>query len=286
MRIALVAHEKRDILLNGAERHLDGLRPHSLIATASTAALLGARFGLSVSPVQSGPLGGDQQLGAMIAEGRLNVLIFFSDSLAAQPHDADVRALLRVAVLHNVPTATNPATADAVFASLVPSARTFPEQVGPVAHSVVTEGEACPPAHLTCDPLGCGVDAIGEAVAVRECERGDHCVAVSLQAPGEGLQTGQIGCADLGRPKHLTHRQPPKDFRNRPPGRLRQSDPDRAQQVGTPRRLRPRICPPARQRCRCRAPDSQSQCARPTQRAVQQGRPLHGPGVQGNREHA
>ncbi|MFI1184594.1 methylglyoxal synthase [Streptomyces sp. NPDC020799] len=93
-----------------AERHLDGLRLHSLVATASTAALLGARFGLSVSPVRSGPLGGDQQLGAMIAEGRLDVLIFFSDPLAAQPHDADVRALLRVAVLHNVPTATNPAT--------------------------------------------------------------------------------------------------------------------------------------------------------------------------------
>ncbi len=112
-RIALVAHDaKKPALAEFAAAHAARLAPHTLIATATTGGVLHARCpGLTVETVLSGPLGGDQQIGAMIAEGRLDALVFFSDPLTAQPHDPDVKALIRIAQVRDIPVALNPATA-------------------------------------------------------------------------------------------------------------------------------------------------------------------------------
>jgi methylglyoxal synthase len=116
--IALIAHDSRkDDLLEWVAYNADVLREHHLFATGTTGGLIETRCGLPVTRFKSGPLGGDQQIGAKIADGELDVLVFFWDPLDAHPHDADVRALLRVAVLYNVPTACNRATADFVVAS-------------------------------------------------------------------------------------------------------------------------------------------------------------------------
>jgi methylglyoxal synthase len=116
--IALIAHDSRkEDLLEWVAYNADVLREHSLYATGTTGGLIAARCGLPVTRFKSGPLGGDQQIGARIADGALDVLVFFWDPLDAHPHDADVRALLRVAVLYNVPTACNRATADFIVAS-------------------------------------------------------------------------------------------------------------------------------------------------------------------------
>jgi methylglyoxal synthase len=112
-RIALVAHDaKKPALAEFTAAHAAKLAPHTLIATATTGGVLRARCpGLTVEAVLSGPLGGDQQIGAMIAEGRLDALVFFSDPLTAQPHDPDVKALIRIAQVRDIPVALNPATA-------------------------------------------------------------------------------------------------------------------------------------------------------------------------------
>ncbi len=116
--VALIAHDSRkEDLLEWVAFNADVLREHRLFATGTTGALISSRCGLAVTSFKSGPLGGDQQIGAKIADGALDVLVFFWDPLDAHPHDADVRALLRVAVLYNVPTACNRATADFVVAS-------------------------------------------------------------------------------------------------------------------------------------------------------------------------
>jgi methylglyoxal synthase len=118
-RIGLVAHDDRkDELCRWAADHRDKLATHELYATGTTGGRLIAATGLSVTLLKSGPLGGDQQLGAMIAEGRLDVLIFFIDPLSAQPHDVDVKALTRLATLYDVMLANNKSTADAVLAAL------------------------------------------------------------------------------------------------------------------------------------------------------------------------
>ncbi len=116
--VALVAHDSRkDDLLQWVAYNRDVLKAHRLYGTGTTGALIQTRCGLPVTRFKSGPLGGDQQIGARIAEGGLDILVFFWDPLESHPHDPDVRALLRIATLYNVPTATNRATADFVVAS-------------------------------------------------------------------------------------------------------------------------------------------------------------------------
>jgi len=117
-RIGLVAHDRcKEDLLAWVAYNEPVLRQHDLSATGTTGALIAARTGLPVTRYRSGPLGGDQQIGALIAEGQLDVLIFFWDPLEPQPHDPDVKALLRLAVLYNIPTASNRATADFLVAA-------------------------------------------------------------------------------------------------------------------------------------------------------------------------
>lgn len=118
-RIGLVAHDDRkDEMCVWAEHHRHKLSLHELWGTGTTGSRVVAATGLSVTLLKSGPLGGDQQLGAMIAEGKLDMLIFFIDPLSAQPHDVDVKALTRLATLYDVPFANNKSTADAVLAYL------------------------------------------------------------------------------------------------------------------------------------------------------------------------
>ena len=117
-RIALIAHDnkKRD-MLEWAEYNLDLLTGHELFATATTGRMLHDQLSLDVTCFRSGPFGGDQQIGARIAEGEIDVLVFFWDPLEPQPHDPDVKALLRVAVVCNIPVACNRATADFMISS-------------------------------------------------------------------------------------------------------------------------------------------------------------------------
>ena len=117
-RIALIAHDNRkpDILA-WARFNVDTLRRHELFATGSTGALLSAELDLDVTRFLSGPLGGDQQVGAGIAEDRIDFVIFFWDPLEPHPHDVDVKALLRIAVVYNVPIACNRASADFMLSS-------------------------------------------------------------------------------------------------------------------------------------------------------------------------
>lgn len=116
--IALVAHDARKaVLLEWATHNREILADHRLVATGTTGQMLAEQVGLDVVRLESGPLGGDMQLGAMVADGAVDVLVFLWDPLAAQPHEPDVRALLRIATLWNVPMACNRATADLLVTS-------------------------------------------------------------------------------------------------------------------------------------------------------------------------
>jgi methylglyoxal synthase len=117
-KIALIAHDnlKQD-LLDWARFNRGTLSKHDLLATGTTGTLIADELDLPVHRFLSGPLGGDQQIGAAIAEGRVDLVIFFWDPLEPHPHDVDVKALLRIAVVYNVPMACNRATADYILSS-------------------------------------------------------------------------------------------------------------------------------------------------------------------------
>ncbi|MBR1122698.1 methylglyoxal synthase [Bradyrhizobium lablabi] len=116
--IALVAHDnKKEELVEWARSNSKLLAGHSLYSTRTTGRLLQSRLGLKVTLLESGPLGGDQQIGSRITEGEINFVIFFSDPLRSHPHDADVKALLRIVVVWNVPVACNRASADFIISS-------------------------------------------------------------------------------------------------------------------------------------------------------------------------
>ncbi len=133
-RIALVAHDnKKNDLLEWAVFNRGLLAAHHLLATGTTGSLLEEALGTPVTKLQSGPLGGDQQIGAKIVDDEIDFLIFFWDPLEPQPHDPDVKALLRIAVVWNVPVACNRASADFMISSPLmsePYERSVPDYEG------------------------------------------------------------------------------------------------------------------------------------------------------------
>lgn len=117
-RIALIAHDnKKRELIEWAKYNQGVMEKSDVYATGTTGRMLEKEVGITVTCLQSGPLGGDQQIGALIAEGNIDILIFFWDPLEPLPHDPDIKALLRLAVVWNIPFACNRATADFLFAS-------------------------------------------------------------------------------------------------------------------------------------------------------------------------
>ena len=118
MRIALIAHDKKkDAMIKLAIKFKDVLAKHEIYATGTTGTLVMGETGLKINRMKSGPLGGDQQIGSMIAEGKIDILIFFCDNLITQGHQQDVGALVRLASLYNIGFATNRTTADMLLTS-------------------------------------------------------------------------------------------------------------------------------------------------------------------------
>ncbi|NLL43939.1 MAG: methylglyoxal synthase [Firmicutes bacterium] len=120
MTLALIAHDKKkQDLIEFVQRHLDKLQGMELVATGTTGKMIMQSTGLDVTTVLSGPLGGDQQIGGMVARGDIQAVIFLRDPLTAQPHEPDITALLRVCDVHNTPLATNEASAELVLTGLM-----------------------------------------------------------------------------------------------------------------------------------------------------------------------
>ena len=118
--IALIAHDgKKQEMLKWCEKNKSILKQHKLCGAGTTARMITDQVGLQVKGYNSGPLGGDQQIGAKIVEGSIDMVIFFSDPLAAQPHDPDVKALLRIAQVYDIPIANNISTADFIIHSIL-----------------------------------------------------------------------------------------------------------------------------------------------------------------------
>lgn len=116
MNVALIAHDKKkSMMIEFCKKHKDLLSKHTLFATGTTGKMISEATGLKVNRFLSGPLGGDQQIGAKVASGEMNLVIFFRDPLTAQPHEPDVSALLRLADVHAVPLATNLSTAEVML---------------------------------------------------------------------------------------------------------------------------------------------------------------------------
>lgn len=116
--IALIAHDnKKEEIIEWCQKNADILKHHFLFGTGTTARMIAERTRLPIRGFNSGPLGGDQQIGAMIVDGKIDIVIFFSDPLTAQPHDPDVKALLRIAQVFDIPIANNKATADFIITS-------------------------------------------------------------------------------------------------------------------------------------------------------------------------
>lgn len=140
-RIALVAHDnKKADLLEWAIYNKQVLASHELVATGTTGKILEENLGFPIKKLFSGPLGGDQQIGAMIAEEKLDFIVFFWDPMEAQPHDSDVKALLRIAVAWNILIACNRTTADFILTSLLmnePYTITIPDYSGYLTRKVV-----------------------------------------------------------------------------------------------------------------------------------------------------
>ncbi len=114
--IALIAHDnKKGEIIGWAVRNRDKLIQYNLCGTGTTARLVAEATGLNIKRFLSGPMGGDQQIGAKVAEGEIDMVIFFWDPLQAQPHDPDVKALMRIAAVYDIPIATNRATADCLI---------------------------------------------------------------------------------------------------------------------------------------------------------------------------
>ncbi len=119
-RIALIAHDNmKPAMVEWCKKNKEILSRHFLCGTGTTASRINEATGLPVKAYLSGPLGGDQQIGAQVADGEIDIIIFFSDPLTAMPHDPDVKALLRIAQVYDVPMANNRATADCILKSLV-----------------------------------------------------------------------------------------------------------------------------------------------------------------------
>ena len=113
MKIALIAHnKKKDEIIDLSKKYKDVLAEHELYATGTTGTLVMGETGLKITRMKSGPLGGDQQIGSMIAEGELDLVLFLRDPLTAQPHEPDVSALLRLCDVQNIPLATNVKSAE------------------------------------------------------------------------------------------------------------------------------------------------------------------------------
>ena len=119
MKIALIAHDKKkDVMIKLAIKYKDVLAKYDLYATGTTGTLVMGETGLKITRMKSGPLGGDQQIGSMVAEGKIDLVIFLRDPLTSQPHEPDVSALLRLCDVQSIPLATNASSATVMLESM------------------------------------------------------------------------------------------------------------------------------------------------------------------------